>query len=67
MHLLDALVDEADGVPKLTAQVSGVDEHLRLRGLNAVRVLVLLFVVAKEQFTRRCSIGVLAGQYDLDA
>ena len=30
VHLLDALVDEADGVPKLTAQVSDGDGHLRL-------------------------------------
>ena len=66
MHVLDALVNEADGVPKLTVHVSNVDEHLRLRGLHAVRVLVLLLVIAKEQLTRRCSVCVLARKYDLD-
>ena len=48
MHLLDALVDEADGVPKFTAHVSEGDQHLRLRGLNAVGVLVLLLIVVEE-------------------
>ena len=46
--MLDALVNEANGVPKFTVHVSDIDDHLRLRGLHAVRVLVLLLVVAKE-------------------
>ena len=53
MHLLDALVDEADGVPKLTAQVSDGDGHLRLRGLHAVGVLVPALVVGEEELARR--------------
>ena len=65
--MLDALVNEANGVPKFTVHVSHIDDHLRLRGLHAVRVLVLLLVVAKEQLTRRCSVGILAREYDLDA
>ena len=64
--MLDALVNEANGVPKFTVHVSDIDDHLRLRGLHAVRVLVLLLVVAKEQLTRRCSVGVLARQDDID-
>ena len=67
MHELDTLINEANSVPKFTVDVSDTDEHLRLRGLHAVRVLVLLLVVAEEQLTRRCSVGVLAGQYYLDA
>ena len=60
MHELDTLINEANGVPKFTVHVSDADEHLRLRGFYTVRVLVLLLVVAKEQLTRCCSVGVLA-------
>ena len=67
MHLLDALVDEADGVPKLTAQVSDGDGHLRLRGLDPGRVLVFLLEVGEESIARRGAVGILPRQHRFDA
>ena len=57
MQLLDAVVDEADGGPKGTVEVSKEEDDLRFAGLEAGGVLVLLLVVGEEALAGRRGVG----------
>ena len=67
MHLLDAVVDEADGGLKSTVEVNKEEDYLRFTGLEAVGVLVLLLVVGEEALAGRSGVGVLPGEDGLGA
>ena len=67
MQLLDAVVDEADGGPKGTVEVSKEEDDLRFAGLEAGGVLVLLLVVGEEALAGRRGVGVLPGEDGLGA
>ena len=67
MHLLDAVVDEADGGPESTVEVSKEEEDLRFASLEAIGVLVLLLVVGEEAFAGRSFVGVLPREDGLGA
>ena len=67
MQLLDAVVDEADGGPKGTVEVSKEEDDLRFAGLEAGGVLVLLLVVGEEALAGRSGVGVLPREDGLGA
>ena len=54
VHSLDSFVDQFNGVPKGTADVSEFKTNLRFRCLEVTWVLVLLLVVVEEKFTGHC-------------
>ena len=67
LQLLDAVVDEADGGPESTVEVSKEEDDLRFAGLEAVGVLVLLLVVGEEALAGCSGVGVLPGEDGLGA
>ena len=67
MQLLDAVVDEADGGPKGTVEVSKEEDDLRFAGLEAGGGLVLLLVVGEEALAGRRGVGVLPREDGLGA
>ena len=54
MHSLDSFVDQLNGVPKGTADVSEFKTNLRFGCLEVTWVLVLLLVVVEEKLAGRC-------------
>ena len=66
-QLEDAVVDQPDGVPERTDDLSKENSYLRLSRRKVLRVLLRLLVVVEEKLDGRCVVGVLAREDDFDA